>query len=151
MSLRTVATSGAYPTTTGIFWSRSVFTASIDVNASPPAITRPGWSPTTLSTATLAWTATSGSGDASGGYMNGSDERPTTRSPSPSANSVSVAAGGSETIFFGSAGAGETIFFGSAGIVTEVPSSSVRVSGNRATDGAGVAVGEGVTGAVAGA
>src|SRR3954467_5216114 len=72
--------------------------------------------------------------------MNGSDERPTTRSPTPSANRVSVAAGVSETIFLGS-----------AGIVTEVPSSSVRVSGNRATDGAGVAVGEALTGAVAGA
>src|SRR4051794_41863797 len=72
--------------------------------------------------------------------MNGSDERPTTRSPSPSANSVSVAAGVSETIFFGS-----------AGIVTEVPSSSVRVSGNRPTDGAAVAVGDAVAGAVAGA
>src|SRR4051794_31685200 len=72
--------------------------------------------------------------------MNGSDERPTTRSPTPSANRVSVAAGVSETIFFGS-----------AGIVTEVPSSSVRVSGNRPTDGAAVAVGDAVAGAVAGA
>src|SRR5262245_17155549 len=51
---------------------------------------------------------------------------PTTRSPAPSANRISV-----------SAGVRETIRCGSAGRVTEVPSSSVRVTGNAAAAVAG--------------
>jgi hypothetical protein len=62
---------------------------------------------------------------------------PTTRSPRPRANSVSVAAGVSETMCCGS-----------AGIVTLVPSSSVSVSGNAAT-AEGLSLGAGVRVAVA--
>src|SRR5262245_61207743 len=60
---------------------------------------------------------------------------PTTRSPAPSANRISV-----------SAGVRDTIFCGSAGRVSSVPSSSVRVIGNAAAAEAEGATDPGATG-----
>jgi hypothetical protein len=105
--------------------------ASGGVKKLPPANTRSGSSATTFSMSTPSKVATSGMSPASGGYRKKSWPLPTTRSPRPRANNVSVVAGVSETITSGS-----------ASISMVVPSSSVRVTGKAAA--LGEAVGEAV-------
>src|ERR687890_488040 len=111
----------------------------------PPAITRSASSPTIFSTSTPLNVPTTGTPDASGGKFATSSTLPTTRSPTPSSNRISVVAGVRLTIFFGAAASSSV-----------VPSSSVRVAGNGATaeaeaaaDGGGVDVAAGRRGPVA--
>src|SRR5690349_14925759 len=114
---------------------RSCSTAGPWLSPAPPDTTRSAPSETIFSTSTPEKVATTGIDDASGGKLATSSTLPTTRDPTPSANSVSVVAGGSDTIFCGS-----------AAIVTAVPSSAVAVTGKAGgAVGSGVGVGAGVT------
>src|SRR6185312_12626615 len=113
-----------------MFARRSCSTAGPWLSPAPPETTRSAPAATIFSTSTPAKVATWGIELASGGKLATSSTLPTTREPTPSANRVSVVAGVSETIFWGS-----------DWIVTAVPSSSVTVTGKA---GAGVASGVGV-------
>src|SRR5690349_6744726 len=117
-----------------MFARRSCSTAGPWVRPAPPETTRSAPRDTIFSTSTPEKVATTGIELASGGKLATSSTFPTTRDPTPSANSVSVVAGVSDTIFRGS-----------DGIVTAVPSSSVMVTGNAGgAVGSGVGVGAGV-------
>src|SRR5215213_8734145 len=97
----------------------------------PPAMTRSASSPTIFSTSTPLNVPTTGTSDASGGKSAMSSTLPTTRSPAPILNRISVVAGVRLTTFSGGLGSS-----------TAVPSSSVSVSGNDApTDGVALAAG----------
>ena len=109
---------------------RSCSTASPWVRPTPAEMTRSGSSATICSMSTPSNLATIGTSAASGGKLATSSTLPTTRSPAPIVNRISVVAGVSETIFWGS-----------AAIVTSVPSSSVRVTGKL-----GAGVGDGASG-----
>src|SRR5437773_8414456 len=122
-----------------MFARRSCSTAGPWVRPAPPEITRSAPSDTIRSTSTLENVATTGIESASGGYLATSSTLPTTREPTPRAKSVSVVAG-----------VIDTIFVGSATMVTDVPSSSVVVTGNAGGGGA-VGAGVGVGGANGGA
>src|SRR3954447_22585653 len=113
--------------------------ASGGVNVLPPAMTRSASRPTIFSTSTDPNFATFGIFAAAAGYEAGSSTFATIRSPSPRENRISVVAGVSDTILCGS-----------ALISTDVPSSSVTVSGNAAAaDGDAVAVAAGTVEPVA--
>ena len=103
MSARAPGTSGANTTTIGTPSERSCAIASGGLKLEPPAITRSAPRPTIFSTSTEPNFATSGTSPPRAGRRVKSSTLPTTRSPSPSANSVSVAAGVRLTIFCGSA------------------------------------------------
>src|SRR4029079_18714881 len=117
-----------------MFARRSCSTAGPWLKPVPPETTRSAPRVTIFSTSTPVKVATSGTVAASAGQFATSWTLPTTREPTPSANRVSVTAGVSETIFWGS-----------AAMVTAVPSSSVIVTGKAGgAVGARVAVGAGV-------
>ena len=120
MSFLAPATSGAKTTRTGTPRSRSCLIDSGGLKLLPPAITRSVPSATIFSTSTEPNLATSGMPAAASGYGLKSSTLPTIRSPTPSANRVSVAAG-----------VRDTIFVGSAGMVAEPSSSSVSSTGKR--------------------
>src|SRR4051794_7464712 len=102
-------------------------------------MTRSASRPTIFSTSTDPNFATFGIFAAAAGYDAGSSTLATILSPSPSENRISVVAGVSDTIFCGS-----------ALISTDVPSSSVTVSGYAgAADGDEVAVAAGTVEPVA--
>src|SRR4051794_17356290 len=102
MSASVVSTSGANRTSTGTPSWRSCAMASGGLKLSPPAITRSGSRLTIFSTSTEPNFATSGMSFAAAGYGVKSSTLPLIRSPTPSANRVSVAAGGRGTIVSGS-------------------------------------------------
>ena len=137
MSASAVFTSGANTTSTGTPSWRSFAIASGGLKLLPPAITRSVPMPTIFSTSTEPNLATSGTSATSGGKGVNSSTLPTTLSPTPSANRISVAA----LVI-------DAILVGAAGSVTSVPSSSVSVSG-KVGAGVGVAVGASVGSGVA--